>query len=130
MANVSISVDRESVCAGDDCEAHLRQIVVSEMMPLKFVIQDLLDSGYLPRISGGFATWVVWIERPVAVVDQQWKGVQFVVDADFPVSKFLGPDCRIQFKYETQREPDGVFRRIAGGKTTPARKGRKGGSPT
>lgn len=103
MANILIQITRDSVCAGDDCDApHLRQMEVSEMMPLKFLIQDILESGYLAKISGGRATWLIEIGEPVGLVTQQWKDTHFFVDGNGPIGTFLKGKPEIHFKYGVQ----------------------------
>jgi hypothetical protein len=109
MPNLLIQITRDSVCAGDDCDApHGRQMEVSELMPLKFVIQDILESGYLAKISGGRATWLIEIGEPVGVVTQQWKDTHFFVNAGGPIGTFLKGKSEIHFKHEAQNAPEEV----------------------
>lgn len=111
MATISIKVTRDSVCAGDDLDGlHLRQIDISEMTPVRFVIQRILESGYLPSISGGHAAWLIESGRPIGVVAQQWTQGRFFVDGDAPISQFLRSESKIHFRYEVQKDPEEVFK--------------------
>jgi len=54
---VSVVLTRDSVCAGDDCDApHEKKIEVHSFLdPLTFV--TAVSSGYLPSIAGVGHTW-------------------------------------------------------------------------
>jgi hypothetical protein len=102
MSTINLAVSRSSVCAGDDVDApHSRSVALSDMMPIKFVIQDILDSGYLAKISGGRATWIVELGLPVAVATQQWAKPRYLTNPDFPISEFISDSelKGLHFKY-------------------------------
>jgi len=81
--DLRIKADRDSVCAGDDCESHDRIFAA----PLHATVADLVDLATavcpLASISGGLATWVVeaggYGGRPLAVIAQQWPAPRWLV---------------------------------------------------
>ena len=76
-------ISRDSVAAGDDVESHDMVIEVDERRNLATFIQLLRRDGYLPRISGGQATWIALAGRrgrALAVTAEQWKLPELVVE--------------------------------------------------
>jgi hypothetical protein len=77
---------RDSVCAGDDCDAPHELALAVGADSLGSFIKRLLAADYLPSISGGNATWILKTERhtdrALAVIAQQWAEPRFVVAAD------------------------------------------------
>ena len=67
---------RDSVCAGDDCDAPHELALAVGADSLGSFIKRFLAAGYLPSISGGNATWILKTERhtdrALAVIAQQW----------------------------------------------------------
>jgi len=108
---------------GDDCDApHEITITISNDESLESVIRRVGSSGYLARISGGKATWIVESgSRALAVVAQQWPVARFLVAADHRVLSVLSPDasCDLNFIYWCQADPDDVFDCLNQGKPLP-----------
>jgi len=126
MPTINFAISRSSVCAGDDADApHSRSVAVSDTMPIKFVIQSILDSGYLAEISGGHATWIVELGSPVAVVAQQWSKPRFLANPDSPISEFINDSKfkSLHFNYWVQQDPELVFNCLMDGKPLPNRYG-------
>lgn len=73
--NQSLVVWRDSVAAGDDIDApHEIKIPVEEGASVADVVAKVISTRYLPRISGGRATWIVEASsQPIAVLAQQCK---------------------------------------------------------
>ena len=70
---MNVYLSRASVCAGDDVDApHNKTIYVSDGMPILDILSLVSDSGYLPLIAGGKATWSASSNVPIAVLAQQW----------------------------------------------------------
>ena len=110
MPGITISITRSSVCAGDDVDApHEKEIVVSPKLPTRIVITSILDSGYLPIISGGAATWVIKGDGKIGVAAQQWRQPKFSIDADSPIDETTREKRKISFEYYDQKEPDGFL---------------------
>ncbi len=66
---MKIFLDRYSVCQGDDTEEHDEMRRFESQMFFGAVLKYILNSGFLPKMSGERASWLVTAdERPVAVV--------------------------------------------------------------
>jgi hypothetical protein len=75
-------------------------------------ISEIVVAGYLARIAGGKATWIVETGKPVAVVAQQWKSPKFLIDPATPVTDYLlagGTQRTFFFRYWCQVSPPIVF---------------------
>ena len=106
---VRILLSRDSVAAGDDVESHDLEIEVDERRNLSTFIQMTVRDGYLPRISGGKATWVCMSGRrgrPLAVVAEQWKTPRLIVAFGTQVGS-IGD--ALHFRYLSQRDPQDVL---------------------
>ena len=67
---MSLIVWRDSVCAGDDCDApHELKLTVRDDT-LHDVVNELMRKRYLASVEGGKATWILEANRPLAVVAQ------------------------------------------------------------
>ena len=107
---MKVRVDRDSVCAGDDTEAHATVVTIDEAGSLETAIRAVIRAYQLPSIAGGHATWCVSCDVPVAVVSQQsseprmlpW--VQFVTRCNPPREGLT-----VYFSYLAQVDPDVVF---------------------
>lgn len=70
------------------------------------VVAAVIQEGYLPKISGGKATWVVSSREPFAVCAQEWtapRAIGLPKEADW-----LLDDCgqfRLHFSYVAQIDP-------------------------
>src|SRR5262249_7279956 len=120
---VSLVVQRDSVCAGDDCDApHELKLSVGDNT-LRDVVRELLGKGYLASIAGGRATWILEASRPLAVLAQQWEQPRFLVDPEAAIGKYISrdrpPDLRL--RYWCQVDPDKVFECLRDGRPLPDR---------
>ena len=108
-----IVIQRDSVCAGDDCDApHEIEFLVNDGEPFESVLQRLVTSGYLPSISGGKATWIVETGKTaLAVVAQQWPEAQLLAQSEQGIRAVLnnGVGCHLFLKYWCQVDPDTVL---------------------
>jgi hypothetical protein len=126
--SLKVTVERDSVCAGDDVDApHSESIWTRQDCTLAHVLECIRDMGYLARISGGRATWIVESNRPLAVMAQQWNSPRFLVA---PETRLV--DCAdlsgrrsLFFRYWCQVDPGVVFDCLAIGQPLPDKYGRK-----
>ncbi len=99
-------ITRDSVHAGDDCEApHARWINPQEIETLEAALRLLLHNGYLPSIAGGCATWIVRGPQALAVIAQQWQEPRFLVNAQSTLVNLE----ELRFVYLCQVDPELVF---------------------
>ena len=102
---MQLHISRDSVAAGVDIESHDTAIEVDERRNLATFIQLLRRDGYLPRVSGGQATWIAMAGRrgqALAVVAEQWKSPELVVEFGTEVGE-IGDS--LHFRYQKQRDP-------------------------
>jgi hypothetical protein len=110
---MKLYLTRDSVAAGDDVDApHLMEIEGPAAEDVSAAIAYVLGIGYLPRISGGKATWSVASNRIVAVLAQQWSQPKLLRGYD---TSCKGLDVaegrlRLHFNYHGQEEPETVLK--------------------
>lgn len=118
QATLPILLWRDSVCAGDDCDApHELILDVSRDLSLRDLVRDCLARHYLASISGGEATWILGASRPLAVIAQQWLQPWFLVPPESPVSSLINAEDKphLNFRYCRQLDPDQVLARLLRG---------------
>ena len=114
-ANFRFWIWRDSVCAGDDCDApHEIERVLPLAATLAEFTAEFLDKRYLATISGGKATWVLEGRGPLAVYAQQWASPRFLVEPTMPLADAALPDGKpsLRFRYRTQEDPEIVFQTL------------------
>lgn len=108
---MEINVDRGSVAAGDDVDAHLTVFDLPDDVSLAEAVARIVGSRFLASIMGGKATWVLEGGQPLAVVAQEWSEPRWLVDASLPVRAY---GSSLFFRYLAQRDPAQVWRDLAG----------------
>jgi hypothetical protein len=124
--SLSLTVWRDSVCAGDDCDApHELRVSVRGDISVRQISEEISRRGYLPRIEGGEATWILEGRRPFAVFAQQWSEPRFLVAPESPFVSLvdLGATPHLQFRYWCQVDPERVFDCLQQGQQLPDRHG-------
>jgi hypothetical protein len=118
-----VPIDRDSVHAGDDLESHAMSITLDPLATLRTLIEVIQDMDYLPRISGGKATWVVYSSgKPLGVFAQQWSEPKLTVPPESIVDEHFGNiGPRLLFRYWCQADPDEIFSDIKAGNELPSR---------
>ncbi len=109
----NIKLTRESVAMGDDIDApHFEEIEIQPNWTIKKILKSIIKSEYLPRISGGKATWSVAINEPIAVLTQEnSESPMLICLPDYPYQGTKGfVDIEhIHFNYHAQKKPIEVF---------------------
>lgn len=118
-----ITLNRDSVCAGDDMEVHKTSIDLEASATLDTLIEKLQGVAYLANVSGGEATWIICASgKPIGVAAQQWSHAKLTVPGDSTVGQVLaGDEPELSFRYWCQQNPDLVFEHIKQGKALPSR---------
>jgi len=122
-----LSVKRDSVCAGDDVDApHARRFEFQSSVTLGDALSAVIKAGYLAKIAGGKATWIVEADQPLAVVAEQWDSPEFLVDSSTRLTEYvsLGASKPLFFRYWCQVDPAVVFERLKAGRPLPDMFGR------
>ncbi|HRX87300.1 MAG TPA: hypothetical protein P5572_19920, partial [Phycisphaerae bacterium] len=105
-----LHLTRDSVAAGDDCDApHSTHVIVPDCSTALEIVEEILRRKYLPSISGGRATWVVTSGAPFAVCAQEWAAPQAIGLQNVVRSLVRDDDkVRLHFSYLAQFDPDVV----------------------
>jgi hypothetical protein len=104
---MKVRVNRDSVCAGDDIEAHDRLLDLPDVETLDALVASVLRAYELPRIQGGEATWCLASRHPIAIVAQQWASPRIVPWQSQPITgcKVVDGIVRLHFTYLVQTDP-------------------------
>jgi hypothetical protein len=108
---MKVRVNRDSVCAGDDVDAHDVLLDLPDAETLDALVASILRAYELPRIQGGKATWCLASRRPIAIVAQHWSSPRMVPWQTRPVSdcKVVEGVVRIHLTYLAQIDPDVAY---------------------
>jgi hypothetical protein len=112
-STILITVDRGSVCAGDDCESHEATFSIAASS----TVLELLAASWrvcpLASISGGQATWLIDVDGSdncIGVMAQQWNQPNLLISRETTVGDlFRAAKPRLYFRYWCQANPDAVF---------------------
>ncbi|MBF0387547.1 MAG: hypothetical protein HQL20_06790 [Candidatus Omnitrophica bacterium] len=117
MNNIKIYFNRNSVCAGDDVDSHIKEYEVPETLSIREIISFVIRENYLPKISGGKATWSVFSNVPLAVIAQQWVAPRFFWPAAENKRNELYSEngvLKFYINYHGQLDPDLVVKVLEG----------------
>lgn len=118
-----IELDRDSVHAGDDLESHRTSIRLDPAVTLRALFEMIQGMGYLPSISGGKSTWIIFSSgKQIGILAQQWSETKLLIPAESTLSQYFGDtEPRLLFRYWCQADPDHVFSQIETGNESPSR---------
>jgi hypothetical protein len=122
------TVDRDSVCAGDDTEPHSAVFATNSQCTVAELLAQARRASPLASIAGGKATWLIDTEGPgqgcIGVIAQQWDEPRLLVPQDATVASLFGQhEPRIYFRYWCQADPQQVFEALRAGTGLPPRSG-------
>ena len=108
-----IKLTRESVTMGDDIDApHFLYIELEQNWTITEILNYISKIDYLPKISGGRATWSAVINEPIAVLTQEKpKAPLLICLPDYPyhgMRSFVNFN-HIHFNYHAQKKASDVF---------------------
>jgi hypothetical protein len=108
---IDMRLDRDSVAAGDDVEAHARELSVDPRRLFVSFLREIVSDGYLPLIEGGHATWIVRTSRrgdPLAVLAQRrisWDPPTLIIE---PSAEVEAVGSGLYFEYRAQAQASDV----------------------
>lgn len=109
IQRTTITITRDSVAAGDDTDApHMLIVEIEPTDTIKSALESILRLNYLPKISGGNATWSVASSQPIAVFAQQWSTPHHI-NPEEETCQNRGID-KLHFNYHGQESPEIVLR--------------------
>lgn len=121
-----ISVDRDSVCAGDDCVSHSAVISIAGACPVSNLLEHAWNACPLASISGNEATWLIDIggdaQFCIGVMAQQWRQPRLTIACDTTTAAlFQNQAPYLYFRYWCQVDPELVFDSLQSGRPLPKR---------
>lgn len=124
--NLRATVDRDSVCAGDDCESHDASFFTSPQNTIAEFLQQALLASPLAGIVGGKATWLIdtagYGKGCIGVMAEQWASPELLLPENTTVEQFFGGrQPTVFFRYWCQSSPEAVVRALRAGEALPPR---------
>lgn len=74
---IQVALNRDSVCAGDDCESHAKTVEVFSFVDPEVFAREV-SSGYLPSVSGIGHTWTC-VLNGVKIAEIAHSGIRALV---------------------------------------------------
>ncbi len=105
-------ITRDSVCAGDDCDApHTCIVAIDERLGVEKLIEQAIKAAQLPSISGGQATWCISSAIPLAVIAQQWQAPRMLraIPPKLDELDIKGHEIELHVSYFAQQDPNSVY---------------------
>mgnify|MGYP003122214822 CR=1 FL=1 len=123
---IELKVDRDSVCAGDDCQSHMALLSVSAETTLTEVLNLAKNACSLAVIAGENATWLIdtqgYGKGCVGVVAQQWAEPKLITEPNITAGQIWnGSKGILFFRYWCQSNPNAAFEAIKSGGELPSR---------
>ena len=122
---IELEVDRDSVCAGDDCQSHMALLSVSAETALIEVLKLAQKACSLAGIAGGNATWLIdtqgYGKGCIGVVAQQWAAPKLITEQNISAGQIWNGKGTLFFRYWCQSNPNAVFEAIKSGGELPSR---------
>ena len=125
-SHLSAVIDRDSVCAGDDCEPHEAKVFVSHDSSVVEFLASALRVSPLASISGGEATWLIDTAGPgngcIGVIAQQWTAPKLLIPETTTIEALFGEKTpTVFFRYWCQADPEAVFEALKAGRELTSR---------
>jgi hypothetical protein len=112
-SSIQITVDRDSVCAGDDCVSHEARFTIAASSNVLELLAEAWSACPLASIAGGQATWLIDVagsDNCIGVIAQQWNQPNLLIPPETMVGDlFRGEEPRLYFRYWCQASPDAVL---------------------
>ena len=125
IAAIQITADRDSVCAGDDCDSHEAKFLVAATCSAQELLVVAWQACPLAGIAGGRATWLIDVassENCIGVMAQQWLKPKLLVPPETTAAElFNGREQSLYFRYWCQSDPDAVLEAVRSGTPLPNR---------
>jgi hypothetical protein len=121
-----VSVDRDSVCAGDDCVSHEARFELPAGAGIGELLMQAQRVCPLPCIAGGRASWLIASlgqeQGLIGVIAQQWTAPQLLVPLTDRVAQLYGERRpTLYFRYWCQVPPEQLLQALQSGHDLPPR---------
>jgi len=123
---LSVTVDRDSVCAGDDCVSHAARFDIPGSASVLELLSAAWRASPLAGITGGRATWLIDAgghgTHCIGVMAEQWPAPKLTIPTTTTAEElFAGQPRALHFRYWCQSDPAAVFEALATGRELPPR---------
>lgn len=123
---LTVTADRDSVCAGDDVVSHEATFTVASSSNVLEMLAMAWQVCPLAGIAGGQATWLIDVAghaSPIGVMAQQWDLPQLLIPLETRAGDlFKGAEKpAVYFRYWCRSDPDSVLEAIRTNAPMPAR---------
>jgi hypothetical protein len=119
---MKVHLTRDSVAMGDDVDApHEDTRDLPSGTSVHGAITSVVESGYLARIAGSSATWILTsADTSIAVVAQQWSEPRLLTPGDAALASLAADDgvVRWHFRYLAQRDPVAAYEELKAARAT------------
>ena len=112
---MQVRIDRDSVCAGDDVEAHDELRRYEPQMKFGYVVQSIIISDFLPIYEGSNAAWLISVDnKQIGVASGKWEKPKFTFNYDVELSSVCtGNPSTLYFHYHSEGEPEKLFESLS-----------------
>lgn len=122
---LTITADRDSVCAADDCVPHSRAFSIAASCTTLQILAAAWQACPLALIAGGEATLLINIvgqQGSTGVMAQRWSAPRLIVPPETSAHDlFKGSEKpSIHFRYWGQSNPDEIFEAVRTNTSLPA----------
>ncbi|MDE2421724.1 MAG: hypothetical protein KGO49_11170 [Gammaproteobacteria bacterium] len=123
---LTITTDRDSVCAGDDCRSHNAEFSIKSSCTIIELLKAAWQTSPLASISGGKATWLIDISSNIGewmcigVMAEQWTHPRLTIPEETTVEElFKDQKLSLYFRYWCQIDPEIVYESVRLGQPLP-----------
>lgn len=114
---LTITADRDSVCAGDDCISHQASFSIAASCNALEVLAAAWRVCPLAGIAGAQATWLIDVigrQGPIGVMAQQWDAPKLLIPPNATAQDLFNGTTTpsLYFRYWCQSNPDALFEAI------------------
>ena len=112
LDTLKINLNRDSVCAGDNCDSHKVELEFEVKATIRDLVNRIKKIDYLAPISGGKATWILMnLGNEIVVLAQQWESAKYFISETTLLSELTSKDNQIELfvKYRGQWAPDTIY---------------------
>ncbi|MDE7231383.1 MAG: hypothetical protein K2N56_12975 [Oscillospiraceae bacterium] len=100
---MKITVDRDSVCMGDDVNSHVRTVVIDDGASCGDLLKMLRGSGFFANVSGNDVVWVLTAGSVCVLAYYTKTGRVLQLISETRLSGICGLG-KLNFKYYTSPE--------------------------
>lgn len=100
---IELIVTRDSVCAGDDCDApHKARFFIDEVTPISNLVSYLRENYPLSSVYGGHLTWTLKSGSKIAMFSEGWSDLHFLVPEEASCRSYASEDKALHVHFDYQ----------------------------